>query len=392
MKTNNCLSFPHLQKHDGMLFASQLLNDIVFNEKSSLTATFKENLIFDDKTEFMKRYYASDEITTRLCNYFKHYSECSMVFPNYTKLDSSRFIYKNIQRKQKILDLQQESIAQLSFSSVFDTQLLISIVSKRSEEKENKAATDIEELIERIEKASLSKISHKRPKSSINQENTKLMEKFTYIKGVFSKQLKMLKKRIKSPVFNKRVKTLSESTAILKKPKNSHFLSNTQINLITNINFNYNGNNSHTKNNTMILEKSSAVKASKSKEKPRDKKVSIKELKRKLLNIDYKPKIKAFQNIAHKVVTGTSRELSVLRSRENSRPGTALGGTFNLKKKYGELKSANLSKEREKSVTPAPIDTKKFAKKKLSLLGKSKVSTMNKSKLNRVISKRKNGD
>ncbi len=34
----------------------KIINDIIFNEKSQIVANFKEYLIYDDNSEFLKRY------------------------------------------------------------------------------------------------------------------------------------------------------------------------------------------------------------------------------------------------------------------------------------------------------------------------------------------------
>jgi len=39
---------------------------------------------------------------------FHFYNEFSRIFPNYTILEHSKYIYKNIQKKQKVLDNQEE--------------------------------------------------------------------------------------------------------------------------------------------------------------------------------------------------------------------------------------------------------------------------------------------
>ena len=56
----------------------------------------------------MKRFYNNEESVVRLKKYFDIYEEFSKIFPNYTPLSEAKYIYTNIHKKQKIIDLQQD--------------------------------------------------------------------------------------------------------------------------------------------------------------------------------------------------------------------------------------------------------------------------------------------
>jgi len=81
-----------------------IIDNIIFNEKSHLVAKFKEHLITDDEYEFLKRYYNEDEAKIRLKKFLKYYHEHSFFFPNYSLLPESEIIYRNINSKQNIID------------------------------------------------------------------------------------------------------------------------------------------------------------------------------------------------------------------------------------------------------------------------------------------------
>ena len=81
-----------------------MIDNIIFNEKSHLVAKFKDYLITDDEYEFLKRYYNEDEAKTRLKKFLKYYHEYSLFFPNYSLLPESEIIYRNINSKQNIID------------------------------------------------------------------------------------------------------------------------------------------------------------------------------------------------------------------------------------------------------------------------------------------------
>ena len=88
-------------------YNSRIINDIIYNEKSHIVSLFKDHLILDDCSEFLKRYYVLTESAIRLPRFFEYHETYSRIYPNYTALPESKFIYKNIHRKQKIIDQQQ---------------------------------------------------------------------------------------------------------------------------------------------------------------------------------------------------------------------------------------------------------------------------------------------
>ncbi|MCQ2818727.1 MAG: hypothetical protein MJ252_15785 [archaeon] len=94
--------------NDQYYYGSIVVNDIIYNERRHLVAKFKDFLIVDDLSEFLKRYYKLNESLVRLPKYFDYYETYSRIFPNYTALPESKYIYKNINKKQKMIDLLQE--------------------------------------------------------------------------------------------------------------------------------------------------------------------------------------------------------------------------------------------------------------------------------------------
>ena len=89
-------------------FQKNLIKNIIYDDKTRLVANFKEQLIINDLSEYMKRYYRMRESIVRLKKYFNIYEEFSKLFPNYTPLNEAKYIYLNIHKKQKIIDLQQD--------------------------------------------------------------------------------------------------------------------------------------------------------------------------------------------------------------------------------------------------------------------------------------------
>ena len=86
----------------------KVINEIICNESSHIVAMFKDYLINGDYSEFLQRFYKKYECYNNLPKIFEYYDSCSVIFPNYVILPESKYIYKNIQRKQRVIDNQQE--------------------------------------------------------------------------------------------------------------------------------------------------------------------------------------------------------------------------------------------------------------------------------------------
>lgn len=96
--------FMKKHKTDPDTYNNKAVNDIIFNEKSRLVALFKDFLILDDASEFLRRFYNSKESHTRLTKIVNFYEAYSKIFPNYIIIPESKYLYKNIRRKQKMID------------------------------------------------------------------------------------------------------------------------------------------------------------------------------------------------------------------------------------------------------------------------------------------------
>ena len=74
------------------------------NANTHLVSIFKDYLLYDDSTEFFKEYYNKKEIYPRLRTIYDYYESSSYLFPNYTAINEGKYIYRNIIRKQKLID------------------------------------------------------------------------------------------------------------------------------------------------------------------------------------------------------------------------------------------------------------------------------------------------
>ena len=77
----------------------KVVNDVIYNENTHVVSIFKDYLIFDDISEFLKREYDYNESSGRLPKIFEFYEKYSRVFPNYVNLPENKYMIKNIERK-----------------------------------------------------------------------------------------------------------------------------------------------------------------------------------------------------------------------------------------------------------------------------------------------------
>ena len=91
-----------------ILYYKKIINEIVRNHNSHIVAQFKDYLIRGDFTEFLSKYNLLEDSKMLLKNLFEFYEEFSLIFPNYFILPESKYIYRNIKRKQIIINCQQE--------------------------------------------------------------------------------------------------------------------------------------------------------------------------------------------------------------------------------------------------------------------------------------------
>ena len=97
-------------KTDENIYNISRIDSLLFDDKKHIVAIFKEYLISDDQFEFFKRFYKYEESKKRLLKYIIYYEKYSFVFPNYTSLPESEYLYENINKKQRIIDHQENEI------------------------------------------------------------------------------------------------------------------------------------------------------------------------------------------------------------------------------------------------------------------------------------------
>ena len=230
------ISFYKSTKND---YNMRMIEDILNNESTHLVAEFKDYLIMGDITEFLQKSYNIEECKKYLPKIYEYYNSCSVIFPNYVKLHESKFIYKNIRKKQKVIDNQQEQeekqekikkgeikydenedfLTTKTFYSILDqtnTSNIKYIFGVKDKEDINDTPNNIVEKLKKAEKEAIKK------KIQLIKNNSKLNLNIKDSNALSS--INNITKKNNSKIFNKN-KSIKERN---KNTNNIHYLSHVQ--------------------------------------------------------------------------------------------------------------------------------------------------------------------
>ena len=130
------------------------INELIYNIHSKFTMSFKEYLLKDENAEFLKRIYRNDEIKIKLKKITFFYTKYSKTYPNYIIIPEGQFMYKNILRKQKMIDKLQKikdeemekknNALDISSNTIFSSNAIDSIYNL----KESVNLNNLEEIMD----------------------------------------------------------------------------------------------------------------------------------------------------------------------------------------------------------------------------------------------------
>ena len=176
----------------------KMINDILYNEKTHYVEMFKEYLLYEDYNEFLKQYYSDIFLKNKLEKILIFYEKYSKIFPNYTVIRESKYLYKNIKRKQKMINqmnenkenefLDEESNYSKSYNkTIFNSRVINSIYTGHNTLNLNKTQStltnkSIEQFLNKIsfyeKKATEGKnIKSKKKRDENNKNSFKCIEK-----------------------------------------------------------------------------------------------------------------------------------------------------------------------------------------------------------------------
>ena len=81
------------------------VNNLMFNEKCRIVSIFKDYLLYDDDTEFFRTNYEKESLINTQKKVYDFYDKYNKVFPNYMILPENVYMYKNLRKKQKMIDI-----------------------------------------------------------------------------------------------------------------------------------------------------------------------------------------------------------------------------------------------------------------------------------------------
>ena len=182
----------------------KLIDDILYNEQTRFVGKFKEILIYDDPNEFLTSLYNKMEIMYKLPKILTFYDKYSKIYANYTAIPEKKYMYKNIKRKQKLIE-QVQNINKNNFyyedenkeneiltSKVFTSNVMDSLnsftMSLYNNTSNNKTKTDTD-AIDLVVKINTFEKQAEMIKNNIkNSKNSKISR--NYYKGIKKKQNK----------------------------------------------------------------------------------------------------------------------------------------------------------------------------------------------------------
>ena len=80
------------------------INNLIYTENCHIVARFKDFLYLDDSTEFLNKFFPKNDLTPILTKTFNFYAKYCKVFPNYMILPENEYLYRNLRKKQKMID------------------------------------------------------------------------------------------------------------------------------------------------------------------------------------------------------------------------------------------------------------------------------------------------
>ena len=353
----------HFKNND--VYYVKVIDEIIHNESTHVVAEFKDYLIKGDISEFLQQYYKKEECLDMLPKIYEYYISCSVIFPNYVILPESQYIYKNIQRKQRVIDIQQEQedkeenlkkgiIKEEKEPTVFNTQAIDSILNQTdtsgvkkyfgisSDVSKGGGDPDMMNLVNKIEKAEgkFNKSNYKKNpinvcklKKGSNHDLIQVQNALLLNEGGYSKKIMASFHKNKAIAFYERknsshnnkkcnrnslkqiLRQITENNNIYKK-KNNFSIQFTYIDSY----------NSHLKNAFDLKGIESIKKIKKHSKNSKDKikdKVIVRQLYKNnsqkiqcLRNINSKERFSNYYNIVNKI--NKSKNKSHIKCRENS--------------------------------------------------------------------------
>ena len=261
------------------------------NANTHLVSVFKDYLLYDDTTEFFKEYYKKIDLYPRLKTIYDYYESSSYLFPNYTAINEGKYIYRNIIKKQKLIDyledledkkkekeekilkkkkkfgLYQNDQSSSSCFDVFDTKVYHNIIKETGNDSKinelfcvdiknsNDAGDSFASILKLTEEIKENKQKEKENKDNNINNNYNTNNNSNYNSNNISKNISnnisnIIKNKFESKIYVSRRVSINQNSSISKKVfKKSkpnininNFINNSNLNK-KNIKYNFNKRN-----------------------------------------------------------------------------------------------------------------------------------------------------
>ena len=91
-------------------YNKKIITDIIFDERKHIVSEFKNYLLWDEMSDFLKRFYYIHESKNRLPKINNYYEKYTLFSPVYFSLeDIIKIMLKNVKRKKKYLEMIEEN-------------------------------------------------------------------------------------------------------------------------------------------------------------------------------------------------------------------------------------------------------------------------------------------
>ena len=189
-----------------------IINSIIFNINIRIVSNFKDYLILDDPNDFFRRFYSIKESVIHLKYYISFYEENNRIFPNYFSLPESKYLYRNIQQKQNILNNIENQNLELnkrrqSYTTIFSSTIKQSIYNE-SEYPSNSIISNGEEEIKQL----INNINKYNPSVSYIKKGVKYLMNDESIKKLNKKEL--MENKVGKFTLNKNKNNISSNNKI----------------------------------------------------------------------------------------------------------------------------------------------------------------------------------
>ena len=91
-------------------YNKKIITDIIYDERKHIVSEFKNYLLWDERSDFLKRFYYKYESKNRLPKINHYYEKYTLFTPVYFNLDDVvKIMLKNVKRKKKYLEMIEEN-------------------------------------------------------------------------------------------------------------------------------------------------------------------------------------------------------------------------------------------------------------------------------------------